>query len=410
MKSILYLLITLLMSIATLSGCGIDTKRIQTRHWELNDTIRETHFEQLLLNIVRLRYDEMPFFLQVSSVSTQFSTNQNFNVSGSFPEKAPNIFGVGGGASYTESPIVTWSLPDSREQLGRLMAPMGADQLTVLGNSGWNPERVLRVGVKKMNRLRNKDFRIREGILIPDSYLEFIEALKLFNELERDGQIDFAYGIKSSMGAGKIPLEKLDTRAISEGMPYGLQFMTRDDPNMFEPLKLFKPLFVRFSKQSDTDLRAQRLRQLLNLDPQKYSFGIVDTVNSGTEQLLSESGKVTQVFDPDRKMAEIVLNNRSMMEVLYMASSYVKVPAEDFANQIANDKRDSFETDWLDIRVAKDEPSDTWLKVNYHGRWFYIALQDVKSRASFTLLDALFASVVGDVPGAKPLLTLPVAR
>jgi hypothetical protein len=44
------------------------------------------------------------------------------------------------------------------------------------------------------------------------------------------------------MGAGKIPLEKMNTRAIPEGLQYGLQFMTRDDPNVFEPLKLFKPL------------------------------------------------------------------------------------------------------------------------------------------------------------------------
>jgi len=34
------------------------------------------------------------------------------------------------------------------------------------------------------------------------------------------------------MGTGKIPLEKMNTRAIPEGLQYGLQFMTRDDPNV----------------------------------------------------------------------------------------------------------------------------------------------------------------------------------
>jgi hypothetical protein len=55
------------------TGCALQTKIIQRRHWQLNDTIRATHIEQLLLNIFRLRYDDTPYFLQVSSVSTQFS-------------------------------------------------------------------------------------------------------------------------------------------------------------------------------------------------------------------------------------------------------------------------------------------------------------------------------------------------
>ena len=39
-----------------LSGCGMQAKIIQSRHWELNDTIRQTKNEQFLLNMVRMRY------------------------------------------------------------------------------------------------------------------------------------------------------------------------------------------------------------------------------------------------------------------------------------------------------------------------------------------------------------------
>jgi len=59
-----------------------------------------------------------------------------------------------------------------------------------------------------------------------------------------------------------------------------------------EPLKLFKPLFLRFSKQSDSNPQARHLRELLDFDPTKYSFGIMDTASSGVEQLRSESGKL----------------------------------------------------------------------------------------------------------------------
>ena len=60
------------MTLVALSGCGIQSKIIEARHWELNDTIRTTTDEQLLLNIVRLRYDEVPYLLQMASVTTTF--------------------------------------------------------------------------------------------------------------------------------------------------------------------------------------------------------------------------------------------------------------------------------------------------------------------------------------------------
>jgi hypothetical protein len=121
------------------AGCSYQTKIIQNRHWQLNETIRQTQVEQLLLNIVRLRYYEMPYFLQVSSISTQFSAGGGLGVSGTIPEHGSKVLGLDGSVSYVESPVVTWAIVDSREYLGRLMAPIGADQLTVLAQAGWDP-------------------------------------------------------------------------------------------------------------------------------------------------------------------------------------------------------------------------------------------------------------------------------
>ncbi|MCB9911397.1 MAG: hypothetical protein H6827_00225 [Planctomycetes bacterium] len=257
--------LALLAILLPLCGCRVTQQQIERRHWDLNDSIRRTHTEQLLLNIVRLRYDDTPYFLQVSSVSSQFSAGQSANVSGTIPDGGASVLGLGASISYSESPVVTWSLPDSREFLGRMMAPMGADQLTVLAQSGYDPQRVLQAGIKKINSLRNMDFTVAQGLVVPDTYAQFIEVLRLIQELRKDGLVDLAYGVMSSMGAGKIPMERLDTRAIPEGLQYGLQFMTRDDPHTFEPLKLSKPLFLRFSKASEDDPRAQRVRELLNL-------------------------------------------------------------------------------------------------------------------------------------------------
>ena len=68
---------------------------------------------------------------------------------------------------------MTWSIPDSKEFLGRFYAPIGANQLTNIMQSGFDLVEVLRVGVQKMNHLRNREFRIRDGEFRPDSKVQY---------------------------------------------------------------------------------------------------------------------------------------------------------------------------------------------------------------------------------------------
>ncbi|MDF2233160.1 hypothetical protein P2H44_11415 [Albimonas sp. CAU 1670] len=395
------------LALLGLAGCGVQASVIQARHWDLNEMMRQTTNEQLLLNIVRLRYDETPYFLQIGSVTTSFSAGANAGAQATLPDGAPNVLGLSAGVSYAETPTVTWGLPDSRELLGRLHAPMGADQLTVLTQSGLSPASVLRIGAKKINRLRNLEFDLERGSYEPDSYGAFVEALDLLGTLLREGLVDLSYGVYSNAAGGKIPMSKIDPVAMAEALPSGMQFMTRDNPNVFEPLKLSKPLFLRFTRGSAADPRVLRLRDLLDLDPERQSFAIIDTGGSGTEELLSESGRQSRVLDDAAPLREIVLNNRSVMEVLRFASAYVAVPQRDLAAGIVR-PRSAPARVWLDVETSDIRPSDAWLAVERDGRWFYIRADDLDTRIGFTLLNALFDSVVGEVPGAKPLLTLPV--
>ena len=63
--------------------------------------------------------------------------------------------------------------------------------------------------------------------------------------------------------------------------------------------------------------------------------------------------------------------------------------------------------DALTILSSQSEPSDAAVKVEYRGWWFYIPMNDLESKATFTRLNVLFASAAGTVPGSAPLLTLP---
>ena len=406
MRRIRNLLITMLLPILV-SGCAMQAEIIQQRHWDLNETIRETSNEQLLLNLVRLRFDETPYFLQVASITTNFSAAASVGATGTIPQgSGNNVLGLNTGITYSESPTVTWSIPDSREFLGRFYAPVGADQLTLLAQSGFDLVEVLRIGVQKMNLLRNREFHIRDGEFRPENYPQFVEAVDLMEALRKEGLIDFAHSLMSNYGGVTLPISQMDPRGVAEGMPYGLLYLSRESGTA-TPYRVQKPLFLRFSKRSDGDPRAQRLRQLLNLRPDLYSFPITNTVDVSPEAIRAVDGKLAQIFDPQEKLAHIGLINRSVLDILRFAAASVEVPGEEVASGRAR-MRDVRLDEYLVVRTSPTEPADAWLKVPYGGAWYYIPSTDLQARTSFILLGALFASVVGDVPGAKPVLTLPV--
>ena len=105
-----------------------------------------------------------------------------------------------------------------------------------------------------------------------------------------------------------------------------------------------------------------------------------------------------------------------MFEILQVASKEVRVPADDVrlgkasADRPQDLQSSTGASDWLVIKSSDSKPSGSSLSVQYKGHWFYIDGMDLQSRETFSMLIALFAVVGGTVPGAHPVLTLPVAR
>jgi hypothetical protein len=113
-----------LVIMGLLSGCTVGPTLYKSSFDDYNDAIRKTSDGQMLANLVRMRYLESPVFLQVASVSTNFTLNSNAGASAGINEGAANNYGINVGAGFSESPTITFSLPESREYYGRLMAPL----------------------------------------------------------------------------------------------------------------------------------------------------------------------------------------------------------------------------------------------------------------------------------------------
>src|ERR1700722_19027707 len=64
-------LVILLAGVVSLSGC-LGPKAVRYTRLRYNEVVRDTNDEQLLINIVRLRYADSPVFIDLPNITSQF--------------------------------------------------------------------------------------------------------------------------------------------------------------------------------------------------------------------------------------------------------------------------------------------------------------------------------------------------
>jgi hypothetical protein len=160
--------------------------------------------------------------------------------------------------------------------------------------------------------------------------------------------------------------------------------------------------------ESNASPEADRLRELLRLDPDRRRFDLVAVEDSELD-----------VFQPDQVLHEVAIDARSLMGVLYFLSNGVRVPEKHQNAGIvtttvdANDHPFDWEQvldDLFVVHSSKKRPKRASVAVRHRGHWFYIADDDQDSKSTFLLLHDLFSLQAGDVEETKPILTLPVGR
>ena len=134
-------------------GCfGPATVR-QTRD-RYNEAIRETNNEELLLNLVRLRYNEHPSFLPVTGLNAQFALNAGAQYRGG-PERGRMTTSATGRSGYADRPTLTFGPQRPPELTKALLTQVSLDTLYLFTRQAGDIERVLRLFVRRMNGIEN---------------------------------------------------------------------------------------------------------------------------------------------------------------------------------------------------------------------------------------------------------------
>lgn len=349
--------------LTVLAGCNtIGPDSVRMGRAQYNIAIQQTNGEQLLLNLVRLRYRDTPYFLEVASVSTSFDFTASASASGSLVESADNTYGLDTGVSFSEQPTVTYTPLQGNEFVTQLMTPISLDTILLLYHSGWSIDRIFRVTLQNINNLKNAPSASGPTPDRVPIYKEFAQVTKLYRELQMKGVLEMGQTFPDE---GEKPVIKLQIAELAADWQ-----------------------------------EVKELCELLGLEFGNGHFTLTTEVRTDKKDQIS-----------------VVL--RSLMASFFYLSQSVQTPSEDevagrvtVSKDAAGNRFDWREVtgDLMEIRSAKGRPNNAYMTVYYRGSWFYIDDSDLTSKSTFSLMMQLFALQAGEIKGTGPILTLPVTK
>lgn len=157
MRRTAFLLAALALGPLPLAGCtSIGPQRLAIDRSDYANHLRETNKEQLLLNIVAMRYGDAPLFLDVSSVISQYTREGQLSAGlGINPPSDEADGSLGGSVLLRETPTITYA-PLVGDRFARsLLSPLSPAALLGMIESGWSSELLFRVAVRTINGISN---------------------------------------------------------------------------------------------------------------------------------------------------------------------------------------------------------------------------------------------------------------
>jgi hypothetical protein len=141
-----------------LGGCAsIGPGTVRKDRFDYTTAIAESWKSQMLLNIVKIRYRDVPVFIDVSSVISQVGIENTINLSAgwSFPPTSNNQ-AIASSTKFGEKPTITYTPLSGDKFTKSLLTPIPPSALLFLIQGGWPVRLLLELCVKSINDLDNR--------------------------------------------------------------------------------------------------------------------------------------------------------------------------------------------------------------------------------------------------------------
>ena len=340
-----------------LAGCAhVGPRTVPVDRFDYSTAIADSWKQQTLLNIVKLRYMDLPVFVDVASIVAGYSLQTGVTVGGVASSKGAvqgDYGSVGGQAVYTDRPTITYVPSTGEKFLRGLITPIDPKNIFFMLQSGYAADFILGLTVESLNGVRN---RSTAGGVARDADPEFLRALGLLREVQTAGAVGMRVEEDKAKGST------------------GVMFFRRDDvaPEVLE--------------------KAAEVRRLLKMPANGDRFVLTYSPGRGAEN-------------------ELAVNSRSMLQIMAAFASYLDVPEEHLQDHSAVPAFQNSATENSEqavrIHSGKDKPSATFAAVRYRDHWFWIDDGDLRTKRAMTAI--MFFFTLADTGGSDklPLITIP---
>jgi hypothetical protein len=340
-----------------LSACtNIGPETVERDRFDYNTAISKSWKQQTLLNIVKLRYADMPVFVEVVSVVSGYTLEGSVNAGGTVSSNSAitgDFLSLGGAAKFTDRPTITYA-PITGNQFNKsFMTPLPPQAVLFLMQHGWPADLILPLTVDSINGLRSE---VAAGASQREGDSRFYRVVKLLREIQTSGAV-------------------------------GMRIQRANDGN-------------------DTTVMFFNNRALT---PEiKVSLGELGAL-LGLKRGLREA-TVRYGLLP-RSNNEIMFLTRSLLHIMISLATQVDVPPEHVSQgrTVASLPLAAGEQDRRIIKIhhSVDKPPRADTAVKYKGYWFWIDDGDFTSKRSFAFLMILFSLTETGGREGLPLVTIP---
>lgn len=343
-----------LLGIMLLQGCtSIGPSSVLADRSSFGESSNESAKQELLLNLVRLRYGDTPSVVRINQLVAGYTLEGQLNLGSSLFSSGFSFHAddaVSGGVTYSDRPTITYAPIRGADYGAFLMTPLAPSEVLALIMSGAPGDVVITLGVQAINGLRN---RFDSGLGRPQSDLGFRSAMYLIEQL----------GL-----AGKM----------------GVRFENQGENR--------SAYLVFYDKEKDMDPAEVRLRRILKLDPARREF------------------KVVFGLTPNRP-DEIAFYTRSLMQTMSMIAASIEVPESDIDEGRTRPTEAPDPSDQalpaLHITSQRLPPVNAFTSVRYRERYFAIDDRDLVSKRMFSMLQLLATISDRGRNETSPIITIP---
>jgi hypothetical protein len=337
------------------NGCrSIGPRTIPRDRFDYSDAI-ESWKHATLLNIIKLRYLDLPIFLDVAQVVSGYQLETAVNMGGKVGSASAlggaDAFSMGAAGKYVDRPTITYMPLTGNDFLEGFLTPVEPSRVFFMLQSGYAADFVLEMSLDSFNGLQNQSATYGSSRTAdPD----FLRVTRLIRKIQDVGALG------------------MQVKKEEEGQKTTLVFF-RDE-------------------QASEETRAQ-IRELKDL------LGIVE-----------EQQRFKLVYSPIRgEPGELAVTTRSILRVLGALATGVEPPKAHVERGLLPPVpgRAEQEHDLFRVHSGEEKPDDVYVAVRYQDAWFWIEHEDWHTKRTFAFVMFLFTlSDTGDQE-RLPLVTIP---